>query len=187
MTQNRPQYLIGVLACILTFFPLLVLQFLPRRTTIEANVTETTISDEFGWPFRCTVRHRTEATGTGAIIHSYRVTQTPRLIANILSVAFVGVAYWAFFSGVSLQRNVTILEMMAVVFVIAVFCSPWFADAASRTTANEVWYPRWAEYIMFFAGGAAVAAMLRFFIDRPTTAKTRMTESTNAHTITPSD
>lgn len=87
------------------------------------------------------------------------------LLANTLVLLLVGLSFGLFFAGIP-QVRFSILELMVVVFLVAIMISPWSSDFLwSMTDATKPRQisqsPAWANYLVCFAIGAVVATVLR--------------------------
>ncbi len=170
MKHARRQRLIGLIAAVMFVLPLVWLQSQLRDVGGSGNMTVMNSTSSYGWPFLCWHSRRSMNPLTSAQISLTSNCDTWALMANIFVLLFVGSSFGLFFAGIE-QIQFSVLELLAIVFLVAIALAPWSSEVLWNTT--DATKPRpisqsppWAEYLVYFAIGAAVATVLRWVSQR---------------------
>jgi len=160
---------VGLLAAFLFMYPLIRLQtdvreFGSRSGTAAPVNSRTMTSESYGWPWLCW--HNCNCSGVLTTVWDLQP-----LLQNVFVLVLVGCSFGLFFAVSIEQVRFSLKEIFIVIFLVAVFLSTTQSNVLRNLPDNCEQYefgrsPPWANFIVFFAIGAAVANMLRFLSHR---------------------
>lgn len=171
--KNRQQA-IGVAVGVLFLLPLILLQTQVRKSGGRGNLTVWESASSFGWPFFCRHSNCSYTSVTGAQISQVTHWSLFALAANIFVILFTGLSFGVFFAGITTQARFSIAELCGIIFLAAIVMSLFSSNVLWPSVSTDrprqiSQSPVWANYLVYFSIGAAVASVLRISSKRSST------------------